>query len=124
MRAGWCTGERDGVKEYLLVTTRRFAFMWVLPKGRIKAGESEERAALREVKEESGIKASICHVIGNSKKLRWNFSVQVVAFYLMQFVSVRGVNREKRKIVWLPLEQAISKLFYSNQKKILKQVKV
>jgi 8-oxo-dGTP pyrophosphatase MutT (NUDIX family) len=116
--------EENGLKEYLLVTAKRFSFMWVLPKGHIEAGESEEKTALREVKEESGMEASICYKIGNSKRLKWNFSVQVVAFYLMKFASVYQINKENREIIWLPREQAIRKLYRRDQKKILQQVNV
>ncbi len=36
---------------------------WVLPKGHIEAGETKKEAALREVEEESGVKASILEYI-------------------------------------------------------------
>ena len=38
---------------------KKFRGDWVLPKGRIEAGETQEEAALREVKEEVGINAEI-----------------------------------------------------------------
>jgi len=84
--------EVNGTKEYLLVSAKRFRFIWVLPKGHIKKSETEEHAALRELLEESGMNAVI--------------------------VKVNMV----RKIVY-PLEKAISKLFYRDQKKILKQLR-
>lgn len=38
---------------------------WVLPKGRIKPGEALPETALREVFEETGVKAEILHYLGN-----------------------------------------------------------
>lgn len=115
--------QHNGTTEYLLVSARRFAFIWMLPKGRIKLTEPEEKAALREVKEESGLKAYIRHKIGNSRRLKWNLRWQVVAFYLMEFIQQTSANRENRKTAWLPLDKAINKLFYGTQKNILLKLK-
>ena len=40
---------------------------WVLPKGTVEEGETFEQTALREVKEESGVKAEIVKYIGKSE---------------------------------------------------------
>jgi 8-oxo-dGTP pyrophosphatase MutT (NUDIX family) len=114
----------NGVNVYLLVSAKRFSFIWVLPKGHIETSETEERAALREVEEESGIKASIVKKIDNAERIKWNFKRQVIAFYLMKFESVLFKNKENRKILWLPYKKAIGKLFYAHQKKILHQMKL
>jgi len=114
--------EVNGIEEYLLVSSKRFSFIWVLPKGHIENLEAEEETALREVKEESGMKAAIIKKIANAERIRWNFKKQVTAFYLMKFLSVHSENRENRKITWLPLEKAISKLFFTDQKAILKRL--
>lgn len=114
--------EKNGSKEYLLVSAKNFPFIWVLPKGHIKMSESEEKAALREVKEESGMKVSIVGKIGNAERWRWNFRRQAVAFYLMRFEKVYAKNEENRKVCWLPLEVAVRKLFYRDQKKIMRQL--
>lgn len=39
---------------------------WVLPKGTVEKGETFEETALREVKEETGVKAEILGYIGNT----------------------------------------------------------
>ena len=59
---------------------------WVLPKGTVEEGEEYEETALREVKEEADVRASVVKYIGRS---HYNFSVpeDVVAkevhWYLM-----------------------------------------
>ena len=40
---------------------------WVLPKGTVEAGEEYKETALREVKEETGVSASIIKYIGKSQ---------------------------------------------------------
>ena len=42
-----------------ILLLRKYNGDWVLPKGKIESGESHEEAALREVKEETGVKANI-----------------------------------------------------------------
>lgn len=39
---------------------------WVLPKGTVETGESHEETALREVREEAGVRASIVQYVGSS----------------------------------------------------------
>ena len=123
MPAVLCSG-RKTVLEFLLVSAKNFSFTWVLPKGHIKSSETEAEAAIREVKEESGMKASIVSRIGNTERWKWNFKKQIVAFYLMKFEAVDGKNKENRKICWVPLQLAVRKLFHLDQKKILRQLKL
>ncbi len=40
---------------------------WVLPKGTVEAGEDYKTTALREVKEEAGVSASIIKYVGKSQ---------------------------------------------------------
>ncbi len=116
--------ERKGTKEFLLVSAKSFSFIWVLPKGHIKSSETEAEAAIREVKEESGMKVSIISRVGNADRWKWNFKKQIVAFYLMRFEAVYAKNKENRKICWMPLKDAIRRLFYSHQKKIMRLLKL
>ncbi len=59
---------------------------WVLPKGTVEAGESFEETALREVREEADVRASIVKYVGKSQ---YSFSVpedlvsKEVHWYLM-----------------------------------------
>lgn len=64
---------------------------WVLPKGIVEEGESPEQAAIREVAEETGIKARIIKKI--TPDVRYTYSKngilvnKRVAFYLMEYES-------------------------------------
>ena len=59
---------------------------WVLPKGTVEKGESHEETALREVREETGVKARIIDYIGKSE-YSFNVSHDVIEkevhWYLM-----------------------------------------
>jgi hypothetical protein len=68
------------------------------------------------------MKVSIIRKIGNANYIGWNFKRQSVAFFLMEFEAVHSLNKEGRKIRWLPLDIAVQKLFYLYQKKIMRQL--
>lgn len=96
-----------------------------LPKGHIEKGEEIEEAALREVFEETGIKAGIiCKIetvkyplmIGTEKIFKF------VTYFLMEYVSGKPkINGEVEEILWLPFEGAKNKLTYSNDKAVLQK---
>ena len=52
------------VFENTILLLKKFNGDWVLPKGRVEKGETIKQAALREVLEESGVKAEILKYIG------------------------------------------------------------
>ena len=57
--AGCVVFRKDGEEILFLVISSSSGKHWVLPKGHIEENESPEAAALRELKEEAGIKGQI-----------------------------------------------------------------
>ena len=47
-----------------ILLLRKFNGDWVLPKGKVEEGENNQEAALREVSEETGVKADILKYLG------------------------------------------------------------
>ena len=97
---------------------------WVFPKGLIgdKAkGESKEITALREVEEETGVKAKIEKAIkpvsywyvweGEKKK-------KTVYYFIMKYLSGDFDKRdmEMEKVEWLPIEEVEGRLTYKADK--------
>jgi len=78
--AGGVVLNRKG--EVLLIRDRNG--YWVFPKGHIEPGETPEQAAVREVREETGIEAHIIAPLGETR-----------------YVNDRGVPRE---VVWFLME--------------------
>ncbi len=99
---------------------------WDLPKGKIEEGESKETAALRELKEETGLTAQI--IDGFEKKLEYFFKQngelikKTVYFFIGQVLFGEiTLSDEHIGFEWLPCEQALKRLTFENAKEVLKQ---
>ncbi|KAH7673133.1 hydrolase [Aphelenchoides avenae] len=62
--AGLCQRRTDDEMEVLLVSGRTNPNHWVIPGGGIEEAEAAERAVIREVEEEAGVKAEIVARVG------------------------------------------------------------
>ena len=110
--------ERDRVKYLLVGPKKDVADEWLLPKGHIEDGETPSEAALREVREETGIVARILGLIGSTQFTTEGKNVHV-EYYLMQMLS-KGKPSEIRRLDWFPFEQALEKLSHSENKRLLR----
>lgn len=103
---------------------------WVLPKGIIETGESPEEAALREVAEETGIKAKIIGKIMPEvayKYIKNGILVdKKVEFFLMEYASgdIKDHCWEMEEIKWVTAEGAIRLLAFETEKMVLKTAMV
>ncbi len=100
-----------------------------LPKGNVDAGEVPEEAALREVMEETGIRARTMTKLTDVRYIyhrKWDSGKRihkVVSFFLMRYQSGKigeitaAMKKEVRHAFWLPLDLAPSKLSYRGEKK-------
>ena len=100
---------------YLLVRANEPKGVWVLPKGHIEAGETPEGAAVREVREETGVQARIETLVGEIPS-----GSGTAAIYLMSFES--ETMRREREAVWLPFETATEALAFEESRTLLKRV--
>jgi 8-oxo-dGTP pyrophosphatase MutT (NUDIX family) len=93
---------------YLLVQATNDVGDWVLPKGHIEPDESPERAAVREVQEETGVWAA---VRGELQQVSYTAKDERVRaqFYLMEALAMEKPVDKGRDVVWLPLEQALAR---------------
>jgi len=104
-----------------------------LPKGLVDPGEKALEAALREVREETGIVAEPITKLADIKYVyvrSWGDKERVfkiVSFYLLRYVSgtINDISEDMRIEVgcakWIPLEEAPSILAYSGEKQMARK---
>ena len=104
--------------------------LFVLPKGHVEHGERIEDAAVREVKEETGLAVRIeSEVLPN---IRYNVrsrensrsSPKVVYFYLMTEIGGNFLNHDEEfdEVGWVPIAEAEKLLTYDNHREVLAAV--
>ncbi len=91
--------DADAIR-YLLVTAKNQDKDWVLPKGHIESGESPRETAVREVLEESGVRARVIEKLGRLEFDGRRGWIRV-DFFLMEFTGDGPVSTEGRSRAWL-----------------------
>ncbi|MGA6986335.1 MAG: NUDIX domain-containing protein [Terriglobales bacterium] len=112
---------------------KRSRALLALPKGLVDEGEKPQAAAVREVKEETGIVAEPVTKLSDNKYVyvrTWGDGKRVfkiVSFYLMRYVSgeidnlTSDMRIEVKQARWVPLADASRELAHSNERKVLRQ---
>ena len=100
---------------------------WGFPKGHINPGEKSEEAAIREIKEETGIEASIVRKLGDSRYVFMKNGekiFKVVVFFLLEYVSGEIVPQdlEVLEVKWVEKEEALGRLSFKKDKEFLQQI--
>jgi 8-oxo-dGTP pyrophosphatase MutT (NUDIX family) len=120
-QAGSIVVRTDGKEpQVLLVTAKRNPKNWIFPKGHIEKGESPEAAALRETKEEAGV---VGKLVGPAGVLEYGFlgAKARVNYFLVQFKREAGPPEDGRLRSWCKLEEALERLNYKNNRKLLRK---
>ncbi|MEA2576065.1 MAG: 8-oxo-dGTP diphosphatase [Chloroflexia bacterium] len=101
---------------------------WSLPKGHIEKGETQEQAALREVKEETGLDARIVDRLGEVvyfyRRPR-GLTRKVVHHFLMEYTGGEfgPPNWEVDEARWINIDQAHTLFTYKNDLGIVRKAK-
>lgn len=110
----------------------RPSLRWQLPKGLIDAGESEEQAALREVREEAGI---VCEIVEKIETVEyWYFAEKkgarvryhkFVHFFLLKYLAgeTKDHDHEIAEARWVSVDEAVAMLAFKSEKELVKKAK-
>jgi 8-oxo-dGTP pyrophosphatase MutT (NUDIX family) len=99
---------RSGRTEFLLVTSRRRPDVWVYPKGHIEPGETPQETAVREVEEESGVRANVVSRL-DDVVLEVRGEAQRIRYFLMSAFEEID-HDEGRQVAWLSARAALERL--------------
>ena len=99
---------------------------WGFPKGHINPGEKSSGAALREIKEETGIEAEIVKKLGDS---RYVFTkggekvFKVVVYFLLKYISgeIKPQDLEVLEVKWIDPERALGLLSFKKDQEFLQK---
>jgi 8-oxo-dGTP pyrophosphatase MutT (NUDIX family) len=109
---------KDGAVKYLLVGPKKeVAGQWVFPKGHIDRGEECWQAAVREVREETGVLAQLISVAGRDEFKAGDERV-IAKYYLMEYF-LEVPPEESRRVGWFEFAEALNLLTHVQNKHLL-----
>lgn len=116
-----CRTSRSGKTEIAIIHRPAYDD-WTLPKGKMEPDESPQECALREVREETGLKCELVRAIGCTAYVDRRGRDKVACYWVME---VRGgrfrPGIEVDKLLWLSPEDAVERLTYGRDKTLLLQ---
>ena len=114
----------DGALEVLLVHRPRY-LDWTFPKGKVRDGEQDEAAALRELWEETGLVCQLGRELASTHYKDPKLRNKTVRYWVMENCSGSfGPNDEVDRIEWLTLDEAAGRLSHRRDLDVLQSLEL
>lgn len=114
-------GEADAAAPEVAVIHRPRYDDWSLPKGKVDPGETEAVTAVREILEETGFHARLGRRLGSVSYPVGAAMKKVVYWAARAGDGEFTPNSEADQLIWLPVEEALAKLTYPHDRKVLRR---
>ena len=120
--------DRPDGRWVVLISRRNAAgqLQWTLPKGGLEDGEDLEAAAIREVREETGLDSQILSKLGvvdywfvwRPDEVRYH---KYVHYYLMTYLGgdTDLHDDEAEEVAWMPIDEALTRLTHTNERRLV-----
>lgn len=101
-----------------------------LPKGKLDGDESPEQAALREVREETGLAGRVVEPLGSVSYTYTTKKGEAVPkevhFFLMELTdgSAGEPDGEFGRVFWCPLDEAAARLSFTTERDVLERARL
>lgn len=122
-----CWREEDKQLKVAIIHRNRYQD-WTFPKGKVDSGETLAEAAVREVREETGLRIKLGVPLETVSYPLDKNKTKVVHYWSAR-ISDKVLQKSKFKpdsevseIVWLNAEQAFAKLSYEHDRKLLREL--
>lgn len=105
---------------------RRGRLLWSLPKGHVEEGETREQTALREVAEETGVRAGVLEPLGSIDY--WFIAEgsrihKTVHHFLLEWRSgeLSDEDAEVTEVAWVPIVELPARLAYPDERQLVRR---
>ena len=96
---------------------------WSLPKGKLDEGEDFEHAALREVREETGMRCALGRTVGDTTYTDNKNREKLVRYFEMELEGGEFTpNDEVDEVRWVPLSEAPGLLSYEFDRELISKL--
>lgn len=113
---------RSGLREIAVIHRPEYDD-WTLPKGKIEPDETPEDCALREVREETGLRCELVRPLGCTAYVDRRGRDKLACYWVMEVRGGRFKSGEEvDRLVWLSIKDAVKRLTYGHDKMLVEQV--
>lgn len=105
---------------------RRGRLLWSLPKGHVEKGETRQQTALREVAEETGVRAEVLQRLGSIDY--WFIAEgrrihKTVHHFLLEWCSgeLSDEDAEVTEVAWVPIAELPARLAYPDERQLVRR---